>query len=541
MSKLTHEFFGYPEDERDEFHTLESIAEYGAIFRYPVIPKPLDNGRDNDGTRHTFGTEESENRRQGNVTRSLLPRPRMYRIETMEQLLQSRALPCALSVYAGTSRPRDENSYKRVRTFPDEILPWREHTSLVLSHKPHGPIHERSQPLDTFSLCASRRLEMDGEDREKGYMIENVLRALCDQDVLPFTLGNQTEGKGRVDDVFVHPGNRRVLLCIEFKSTHNLRLPESLLDVIKSYANSDWRTKFPIAQAVDHMRMNNCRFGVLTSGTRTYFLCAEVEGSGESAMVNVKVSRRWYVAEPHYQRAWSAIVQMATENPIPSSELRTLSKGWTMCSRDGTPKEALETVEDLTEREHQDSGMTSSRTRTGEDPGDCSFPLPPWEVNNTFGVLEVDYSDIDICWSNPLGCGRNGYVYEGHWNCHRVALKEFYVDLAGAHFQHELEAYVDLIDLQGEAVARLLFVSRTWCGSLRILGLQLGDQVVGDEDNLAAEVERVHSTIERAGWRQPSSERRKDNHIWLNGQLVAIDLELLERISSSTGSEMSDG
>ena len=65
--------------------------------------------------------------------------------------------------------------------------------------------------------------------------------------------------------------------------------------------DEEWRIAYPIGQLVEHPRVNNCAFGVLTSATRTYFV--RVMNPHENEL-KLQISRRWYVAEPKYIQAW---------------------------------------------------------------------------------------------------------------------------------------------------------------------------------------------------------------------------------------------
>ena len=44
-----------------------------------------------------------------------------------------------------------------------------------------------------------------------------------------------------------------------------------------------------------------------------------------------------------------------------------------------------------------------------------------------------------------------------------------------------MKAYAELIKLHCVVVPKLLFVSRSWCGKVRLMGLELGRRVKGDE------------------------------------------------------------
>jgi len=71
------------------------------------------------------------------------------------------------------------------------------------------------------------------------------------------------------------------------------------------------------------MAANHSRYGVLSSGTRTYFICVKDDGVPS-------ISNAWRVGQEHYLRAWSHFFKVArTAQPLTDEE----SKQW----EQGTP------------------------------------------------------------------------------------------------------------------------------------------------------------------------------------------------------------
>jgi len=61
------------------------------------------------------------------------------------------------------------------------------------------------------------------------------------------------------------------------------------------------------------------------------------------------------------------------------------------------------------------------------------------------------------------------------------------------------------------------------------VGVEKGEPVKGDEAE--DEMERVHHTLQSAGWRQTVEENELKNHAWqVDGRLVAIDLEMFDLV-----------
>jgi len=412
----------------------------------------------------------------------------------------------------------------RQRAYPRRIVGWSEHTDAVLVYAPTDAL-EIPVP-NTYLQCWSDRQLCGDETSERSYVKKRVLAAL------PFTFGQSRDG--RTDDCIVNRSDRRKLVVIEEKSTQELRMPERLEAVVAAYGNSDWRTTHPIGQVARQMMLNDCPYGVITSGTRTYFVYASV---GDDGAVVVSVSRRWYVGEPHYLRAWAWLVHKANaDDPLQKDALRgTNGGGWRKFKKDDTTDSPQPDKQRPANTRGGGGGVgderPSKKNKAEEGAAAANNDDEPWERPNTLGVLEIDCGDVDLFWDRRLGYGRNGPVVEGCWDGRRIAVKQFDLDHGdGPHFQRELEAYAALRHLQGTAVARLLFVSRSWCGTLRLMGLELGEQVKGDEPKLRSELRRVHAALSTAGWLQDVEENKLENHVWqADGKLVAIDLELLER------------
>ena len=139
------------------------------------------------------------------------------------------------------------------------------------------------------------------------------------------------------------------------------------------------------------MERNDCRYGVLSSGTRTYFLRMADENT-------LQVSRRWYVSEPLYLRAWYWLIMEAERSGMMKFEATVSYRGDPIAMKD------------------QSDNST-----------DCSASVT--EQSGT--VPDVPQSSLDeliIKWGHPVGFGRNGIMRQGCYQGVRIAVKQFIVE-----------------------------------------------------------------------------------------------------------------
>lgn len=130
-----------------------------------------------------------------------------------------------------------------------------------------------------------------------------------------------------------------ISVVCESKSTHNLLLPILASEMVTKYNHAhqvvvseqhdrtiEWSNiGHPRALLVGYMADNQRRFGVLTSGTRSYF----VQISGQREGSTVQISDAWFVGEPNYLRAWAYINSLGCKQ----NDLWTAPKAWLTTSR----------------------------------------------------------------------------------------------------------------------------------------------------------------------------------------------------------------
>ena len=264
-TELDQVYFGYACDTRKRFEGLEAVAAYGVLYRYPAVFHSSEREeRDDRGSVRTLSQEEGADRIDGKKQPCEIPEPLdIPRPTTIQSLLESPALPCLLATSNQSRRTMTSNGDQRKRAYPTAVLAWSEHTAEVLKHKPTGELRH----FDVFLPCWEDNQERGNEAAETAYLFGK--KALT---ALPFTLAQNI---GLAHKCIVE--GDRVAVCIEEKSTQNLRIPERADALVESYAGADCWTAHPIGQLARQMLVKHCAYGVIVSGTRTYFVHASME------------------------------------------------------------------------------------------------------------------------------------------------------------------------------------------------------------------------------------------------------------------------
>lgn len=309
-------------------------------------------------------------------------------------------------------------------------------------------------------------------------------------------IGSMVDGnKGLVanPDFWLADEHQQLVVLGETKSTHNLPLPMKAADLVQQYNNafangspnpSDDQIRHvghPISQLVGYMILNRCRFGLLTSATRTYFVRIPENQHGDDF---VFVSNAWFIGQPNYLRAIAAFYQLAsTDN---SSRLSPQNRrGWVTSNPPAT-KQARG-------RKRTRSGADPGRARTrsrgllGDDDGPTAGgprsdggPHPAINaddmgVANPTGsscpIESVHFDEIDL--TSPLGYGKRGTSFQAQWRDQTVAVKIFDATKPGGQeaFDKEVAAYTHLRDAWGELVAFPKFTSFAF--GVWFLGMQM--------------------------------------------------------------------
>lgn len=530
MESARYEGANYPASKRARTNRAESGEQSGVdcrykkfddqkaweVFKLPVSKLTVEDvrGRASFSPNKKLTHVEVAERQNWIMNRKEWKASEPIRIQTAKQFLDHRILAPILTASAHIVSGPSTSREQRDRTFPshDAVLEWKEFDELVSLFEPCEVSNPEFQ--DTWYLSGSSASSLRDEEGEKHWLNSNVLDRLHEAKLLdnnPITA--TPEGRpdlylcGRCEEL------QSIVVCIETKSTHNLWIPSTTESIVVNYKEA-WNHSpdlnhsilHPIGQVVRTMIVHKVMHGVLSSATRTYFLRFETKTDG----VRLLVSRRWYVGEHNYLRAWAWFSSSAGREDkanFPEHQL----KSWTKQSPRQVPKR--------------------SSPRLGKDV--CNLTLA--------NIAHIEWNDIDYS-GVILGYGRHGSVREAVWGNKSIAVKVFDVDHEGVDsFERELSAYLSLNKVQGLLIPKLYFWSRHWAGSLFAIGLQAGrwEPVHGSRDSWA-EKEAVLEGLREYGFLHHDSDDIR-NFIYIDDEeggerLVAIDLESIEPYRSSPSS-----
>ena len=159
-------------------------------------------------------------------------------------------------------------------------------------------------------------------------------------------------------------------------------------------------------------------------------------------------------------------------------------------------------------------GTTTNSDQGGTAPGAASLVRVPC---------------ADIKFMHAIGYGRNGTVFKARWKDSYVAVKQFDVDKFGHQdYDKEIAAYMMLKDEWGIKVPKPLFLSESFSGAVKFLGLQLGRSPTEQDDltqwrSLVKSVQCQYGLDFQDTWKEQNSLFITDDSG--KERLVMIDLE----------------
>jgi hypothetical protein len=263
---------------------------------------------------------------------------------------------------------------------------------------------------------------------------------------------------------------------------------------------------------------NKVRYGVLSSGTKTYFLFV----SEPKVMI---ISPAWFISQEHYLRAWACFYAKACAD---NAEQQKPTQFCQFTPPTGSSKRKDEAHDDHGELPDGKRGPSGDvATNRGDKKKKsvatptkkrCSRPpnltvlsdteegyngLTPSDDENCLEELPfVEYDTLQL--HEVLGWGRNGCTFKANWDGTDVAIKQFDVAKNPGAYEKELDAYARLKADWGILVPKPLFRSESWSGNVRYLGMQLGrprkdDDKVDSYETVLRKLANKHG-LEQLDW-----------------------------------------
>jgi hypothetical protein len=427
-----------------------------------------------------------------------------------EEMLQQR-VPAPFLDDAEASRRTGATELRAGQDYPPRLEVWVDFLNTVTRFSASGKPMTRLESPFVTALKIPRR--MTSETEELQYLLQNALDYLAVARILPAAKHGGRRVQGNPDFYIKRAGPAHgkcpYLMMGEAKSTHNLQLPMAAPAVVAKYesvysrmtqagtmteaertsAGKAWQKVVdPIAQIARYMSMNRCRFGALTSGTRTYFF--HYQSNQQESTETVLVSDAWFIGQENYLRAWAAVCDMSDKDEQP---LFTRPEAWVL----GTPTKKRKAEQTCIGKNDEHSGGYGphDKDRGADDQhgpkSGHSVTRPLTQLN----IPEVNYFDIQVL--RPLGDGRRGTAFAVKWNGKTYAMKQFDTNkgdgLAAAG--REFKAYAYLKEAWGKLVPTPGFFSVEF--GVIFLGLQLcehpaqGDRC-SDWDEVVEKLAREH-------------------------------------------------
>jgi hypothetical protein len=276
----------------------------------------------------------------------------------------------------------------------------------------------------------------------------------------------------------------------ETKTTHNLPLPMEAQRVATMYNNAraavdampETRTALseqellerqsrsrgwshvghPIAQTLGYMILNSCRYGVLTSGSRTYFLHIRRVASGNGEEEEVLISNAWFVGQENYLRAWALFYASSESDNQTPLDQASLSEEWLQSTPEkvgGKRARPAETSTCAGPSRQQINEKNRSRQNSR---------------SHTTIVPTATLFDFKV--GPPLGHGRHGTTFSTTWKGEIVAVKVFDTlkNKGMEAFLREIKAYEHLKEAWGNLVPTPKFTAEAF--GVIFLGMQMAER-----------------------------------------------------------------
>jgi hypothetical protein len=422
-----------------------------------------------------------------------LPRPN---VTTKEDVLCQRIVATNLKTDCVSARSCPAAEPRAGRVYPPEILEWSGFSDLVDNYHIRDELPEEvADDLSSIFLYSLDRAttKKSNESGEQGKLIDNLdstlVRSGIVHDILETLVGGIV--KGRIDFCLMKDDTSISIIC-ESKSTQNLLLPiEAKLCVEKYNAafnemmtnegsqTTEWsRIGHPLGQLICYMVDNAHRYGALTSGTRTYFICALNDEKSSQIMI----TDAWCVGEQNYLRAWAYVHSLGCNI---KSTWDPPKKWFKSTNKRNTPNRWNKLYKTKVGGSVEDNKELFDANHRHVDPNDGAgtsiIEDHFYHILQRIDLPIVSMDDIEII--DVIGSGRNGCCFRVNWNGQELAMKQFDIGRDGYdYYTKEILAYMLLRDVWGILVPRPIFLSESISGGILFLGLQLGRKPIDKDD-----------------------------------------------------------
>jgi len=389
--------------------------------------------------------------------------------------------PCKVSNRSAIAEARAD------RWYPPSLSSWDYFPGFVSNFTSNivmeGGNGQKTRAWEDLSMSFSARTLIADEISEQVYLHAHVMTGLQRAGLIG-ELVNGNKGLVGNPDFWIedHRGKKRIAIVGEAKSTHNLPLPMGAQDIVNQYndavASSSldptraqilaWsHVGLPLSQLIGYMILNRCRYGMLTSATRTYFLYIDNVDDADI----VRISDAWFIGQPGYLRAIAGMYDLAVNDKKPRLS-KQKRRGWTV----SVPPSMKEARGRKRARDGTDPGRQHTRNTTRQSGQGASGVEATTETSLTRSLDSrridmVDFEEIDI--RDPIGYGKRGTSFSAQWKDELLAVKVFDATKPGGQdaFEKEIKAYLHLEDAWGQLIPEPRLVSFAF--GMWFLGMQM--------------------------------------------------------------------
>jgi hypothetical protein len=477
---------------------------------------------------------------------------------TKEDVLSQRIVATRLSPSA--SKRSEFTESRASRMHPPEIFQWDAFSNRVNEYRIVGNANE-SLPSIFLNSLDRATTPRSTEGAEQSELIGNLDKTLVRSGIVhstPTSFGPGDAVQGKIDFALLKDEKKVSMIC-ETKTTQSLTLPMTADLCANSYiaAYNEMTTHrnhttlwtniaHPLGQLLGYMVDNTCRFGALTSGTRTYFIYisddADTSEDGNTGK-KVFITDAWYVGQHNYLRAWAYVHSLGCDTF--DDDKWDPPKDWFESNiSDQSLKKIKNKKRDATGGRDEEPSAKKSRSggRDGGNGGKGGTTTASTSVESCYPLRKqcvhhlpyVAINKIEII--GGIGAGRNGCCFKVNWNGQMYAMKQFDIVRDGdTYFKKELRAYLVLKAAWGILVPRPIFWSESKSGGRLFLGLQLGREPTADDDT--SQFLNVLNRLQKEyGIRHNDAEFR--NIIYISDadgveRIAAIDFEDWDRVPTS--------
>lgn len=339
------------------------------------------------------------------------------------------AVPCLSANSRLVTARSPLSDYRADRHYPQRVEAWDEFQQSVRKFRAKQK-NVQAESILGVEQSLTDLAPTSSERSEEDYLNRNVLDPLMVVGLIGTIVIGSKNCQGEPDfSIIMAPKTNKnnIKVVGESKATHNLPLPMKAQEVARQYNDvraavdqlSEQRSDrnrrplgwshvgHPVSQILGYMILNHCHYGVLTSGSRTYFIHIK-RNTTRTGEERVLISDAWFVGQEDYLRAWAFFYARACKDTQSVLDTPGLSQAWL----EGTPDKVKKRPP--SPPPPADQGTAKRRFWRGRGGGEGRGGAK-LRSRSAGGIIPmVTLNDFKV--GQPIGYGRHGTTFSGMWN-----------------------------------------------------------------------------------------------------------------------------